>query len=102
GVYDGCARILGSFTRGGAAVSRALERRLRRWVRIAPVSFVPNGLPQSAPISETERRAARAKFAVRPDAYCIALIGRLAPEKGHRILFDSARATDATLLVPAD
>src|SRR5438067_8668799 len=101
-VYEMVARILGNFTRGVAAVSRALERRLRRWVRIAPVAFVPNGLPQSAPVSEAERRAARAKFAVRPDAYCIALIGRLAPEKGHRILFDSARATDATLLVAGD
>jgi glycosyltransferase involved in cell wall biosynthesis len=101
-VYEMVARILGNFTRGVAAVSRALERRLQRWVRIAPVAFVPNGVPQSAPVSEAERRAARAKFAVQPDAYCIALIGRLAPEKGHRILFDSARAIDATLLVAGD
>jgi glycosyltransferase involved in cell wall biosynthesis len=101
-VYEMVARILGNFTRGVAAVSRALERRLRRWVRIAPVAFVPNGLPQSPPISEEERRAARAKFGVRQEAYCIALIGRLAPEKGHRILFESARALDATLLLAGD
>lgn len=101
-LYEVVARILGNFTRGVAAVSRTLERRLRRWVRIAPVAFVPNGLPQSAPISEAERRAARASFAVRPDAYCIALIGRLAPEKGHRTLFEAARAIDATLLVAGD
>jgi len=100
-VYELVARILGNFTRGVAAVSRALERRLRRWVRIAPVAFVPNGLPQSAPISEVERRAARAKFGLR-DAYCIALIGRLAPEKGHRVLFESARAIGASLLVAGD
>src|SRR5438128_2063823 len=100
-LYELVARILGNFTRGVAAVSRALERRLRLWVRIAPVAFVPNGLPQSAPISEVERRTARAKFGLR-DTYCIALIGRLAPEKGHRVLFESARAMGATLLVAGD
>ena len=101
-LYELVARVLGNFTRGVAAVSRTLERRLRRWVRIAPVAFVPNGLPESEPVSEAERRAARAELALRPDAYCVALIGRLAPEKGHRVLFESARAIGATLLVAGD
>ena len=101
-VYEGVGRLLGNFTRGVAAVSRALEMRLRRWIRAAPVAFVPNGLPPAQPISPAERDAARARLGVNPDAYVIALIGRLAPEKGHRILFEAARDLEATLLVAGD
>ncbi len=101
-LYEGVARVLANFTRGVAAVSRALERQLRRWVRVAPVAFVPNGLPPAEPISRTERAAARARLRVDADAYAIALVGRLAPEKGHRILFEAARGLGATLLIAGD
>jgi glycosyltransferase involved in cell wall biosynthesis len=97
-VYERLARILGNFTRGVAVVSRALERTLRRWVRAAPVAFVPNGLPAAKPISPSERIAARERLDVPPDAFCIAMVGRLATEKGHRVLFDAVRGTDTTVL----
>jgi glycosyltransferase involved in cell wall biosynthesis len=101
-LYEIVARILGNFTRGVAVVSRALERKLRRWVRAAPVCFVPNGLDRVEPIGEAERGAARVRLAVPAGAYCIAIVGRLAPEKGHRILFEAARGLDVTLLVAGD
>jgi len=101
-LYESVARVLGNFTRGVAAVSRALERKLRRWVRAAPVAFVPNGLPPPVPISESERAAARGRLGVHPEAFTIALIGRLAPEKGHRVLFEAARGLGATLLLAGD
>ena len=97
--YELFARLLGNFTRGVAAVSRALERRLRRWVRAAPVTFVPNGLPLLRPIGKGERAGAREELGVAPDAYCVAVIGRLAAEKGHRILFEAARGKRLTLLI---
>jgi len=100
--YEMAARILGNFTRGVAAVSRALERTLRRWVRAAPVAFVPNGLPPCVPASEAERAAARARFDVAEQAYCIAVIGRLAAEKGHRVLLEAVRQVRATVLVAGD
>src|SRR5439155_245186 len=95
--YEMAARILGNFTRGVAAVSRALERTLRRWVRAAPVAFVPNGLPPCVPASDAERAAARARFDVAEQAYCIAVIGRLAAEKGHRVLLEAVRQVRAAV-----
>jgi len=101
-IYEAVARFLANFTRGVAAVSRALERGLRRWVRAAPVAFVPNGLPPAPPISPLERREARERLGVGAGAYVIAVVGRLAPEKGHRILFEAARGLPATLLLAGD
>lgn len=101
-LYEMIARVLGNCTGGVAAVSRVLERKLRRWVRAAPVSFVPNGLPAVAPIGEAERLAARMRHGVPPDAFSIGVIGRLAPEKGHRILFEAVRGMRVTLLVAGD
>ncbi len=101
-LYEVLARVLGNFTRGVAVVSRALERKLRRWVRAAPITFVPNGLPPSPPIAGAESEAARARFGVPRDAYCIAVVGRLAPEKGHRTLLQAIRGIPATLLVAGD
>ena len=89
--YELTARVLGNFTRGVAGVSRALEQTLRRWVRAAPVSFVPNGLPAAQPVSPGERAQARAAVGVAGDAYCIAVVGRLSVEKGHRVLFEALR-----------
>ena len=100
--YEAVARVLGNFTRGVAAVSRALERSLRRWVRSAPVAFVPNGLPPAPPIFDEERRAARDRLGVEPGRLCIAVLGRLAPEKGHRVLFEAVRDLPVTLLIAGD
>ncbi|HEY6912795.1 MAG TPA: glycosyltransferase family 4 protein [Myxococcales bacterium] len=101
-IYEAVARILGNFTRGVVAVSRALERRLRRWVPAAPVSFVPNGLLPAAPVSAQEQEQARARLGVAPGRFCVAVIGRLSPEKGHRVLFQALRGRPATLLVAGD
>jgi glycosyltransferase involved in cell wall biosynthesis len=89
--YELVARVLGNFTRGVAAVSRALEGKLRRWVRAAPVAFVPNGLAAVPAVSPEEKARARAALAIAPEAYCIAVVGRLSQEKGHRVLFEAVR-----------
>jgi glycosyltransferase involved in cell wall biosynthesis len=34
--------------------------------------------------------------------FCVAVIGRLSPEKGHRVLFDALREKNAVLLVAGD
>ncbi|MCA1825421.1 MAG: glycosyltransferase family 4 protein [Myxococcales bacterium] len=100
-VYELVARLLANFTRGVAAVSRVLEARLRRWVRGAPVAFVPNAVPSWAPVSDAERVAARGRFGV--DRFCIAVVGRLSPEKGHRVLFDALRGRrDVVALIAGD
>jgi glycosyltransferase involved in cell wall biosynthesis len=101
-LYEAAARVLGNSTRGVVAVSRALEARLRKWVRVAPVSFVPNGLPPAPPVSPAERAQARQRLRVEPDAFCVAIIGRLSPEKGHRVLFEALRGKVATLLIAGD
>jgi len=100
--YELAARLLGNLTRGVIGVSRALERRLRRWVRTAPVAFVPNGLPAPPPVDAAERAEARRRLGVGPQAYCIAVIGRLSIEKGHRVLFEAMRSSPATLLIAGD
>lgn len=100
-VYELLARVLANFTRGVAAVSRALERQLRRWVRTAPVAFVPNGVVAQTPITSVERANARERFQV--DRFCIAVVGRLSPEKGHRVLFEALRGRrDVTVLIAGD
>jgi glycosyltransferase involved in cell wall biosynthesis len=98
--YEAFSRALGNLTRGVAGVSRSLEEQLKRWVRLAPVAFVPNGLPLPAPVSAEERSRARERFGVRE--FCVAVVGRLSPEKGHRILFQAARGMPATLLIAGD
>ena len=89
-LYELVARVLGNFTRGVAGVSRALTRTLRRWVRTAEVTFVPNGLPAAPPVSPEERARARSALGV-GGAYCIAVVGRLSVEKGHRVLLEAVR-----------
>ncbi len=100
--YEAAARVLGNFTRGTVGVSRALEARLRRWVRAAPVTFVPNGLPPAIPVSPEEHALARARLGVPANSFCVAIIGRLAPEKGHRVLFEALCGRPATVLVAGD
>jgi glycosyltransferase involved in cell wall biosynthesis len=101
-MYEGVARFLANFTRGATAVSRSLVKKLRRWVHAAPVDFVPNAIALPASIGEQEREEARRRFGVTPDAFCIAIVGRLAIEKGHRVLFEAVKHLRATLLIAGD
>lgn len=102
--YEAVARVLGNFTQGVAAVSRPLEGNLRRWVHAAPVVFVPNGLPLSRPLTRDEQLQARASLGVAAGAFCLAVVGRLSEEKGHRVLFEALRARGSrpVLLVAGD
>jgi glycosyltransferase involved in cell wall biosynthesis len=99
-LYEWVARVLANFTRGAVAVSRPLLQTLRRWVRTAPVEFVPNALPGAAPVSAAERAQARQRLEV--TRFCVAVVGRLAAEKGHRVLFDALRGRDVTILIAGD
>jgi glycosyltransferase involved in cell wall biosynthesis len=100
-LYEAVGRFLGNFTRGVAAVSRSLEARLRRWVLRAPVAFVPNGLLPLRAVSPAEREAARSAFGVH--GFCVAIVGRLSQEKGHRVLFEALRGKPgATVLIAGD
>jgi glycosyltransferase involved in cell wall biosynthesis len=101
-MYEAVARVLGNSTRGVVAVSRSLEARLRKWVRVVPVSFVPNGLPPAPPLSAREREQARERLGVGRGKLCVAAIGRLSPEKGHQVLFEALRGKPATLLIAGD
>jgi glycosyltransferase involved in cell wall biosynthesis len=87
-----------------AAVSRSLERTLRRWVHFAPLAFVPNGLPAPLPVTAAERAESRAALGLRPDELVLAAVGRLSPEKGHRILLQALRtlAQPPVLLIAGD
>jgi glycosyltransferase involved in cell wall biosynthesis len=102
--YELFARLLGNSTNGVAVVSRSLERRLRRWVRFAPLAFVPNGLPTPQPLTTAERAESRAALGLRPDELVLAVVGRLSPEKGHEILLQALRtlARPPVLLVAGD
>jgi len=90
-VYELFARLLGNFTTRAVVVSRALERSLQRWIRRAPISYVPNGLPPGAPCSEAERHQARLALGLKPDQTVLAVLGRLSPEKGHAVLLEALR-----------
>jgi glycosyltransferase involved in cell wall biosynthesis len=87
--YEIVGRALGNLTRGAAAVSRTLEHKLRRWIFAAPIEFIPNGLSPATPISEAERDQARAQLGV--EGFCVAVIARLSPEKGHAVLLEALR-----------
>jgi glycosyltransferase involved in cell wall biosynthesis len=100
-LYEMVARVLANFTRGVAAVSRVLESRLRRWVRAAPVAFVPNGVPAARRVTAAEHAEARLTLRVPPGASCIAVVGRLSPEKGHRVLFEALRGRSGVVLLVA-
>ena len=90
--YEAVGRLLGNATAGVVAVSRPLERKLRRWVPAAPVSFIANGLAAPPRVTRDEREAARAQLGLDPGELMLACIGRLSPEKGHAVLIDALRA----------
>ena len=89
--YEALGRALGNFTRGAVAVSQPLQGRLERCVVAAPVYHIPNALPETPALSADERLAARKKLQLKLDEPVICLVGRLSPEKGHRVLFEALR-----------
>jgi glycosyltransferase involved in cell wall biosynthesis len=89
--YEAFARALGNLTAGVAAVSEPLFRTLQRWVRAAPVVYIPNGLPEVEPIDHREQLRARESLGLPPDAQVMAVIGRLSSEKGHAVLVAALR-----------
>jgi glycosyltransferase involved in cell wall biosynthesis len=100
--YELIGHLLGNFTRGAAAVSRVLEQQLRRRIFTAPVEFVPNGLLPAPLIPEAERAGARARLGV--EGFCVAVVARLSPEKGHAVLLEALRRMERppVLLVAGD
>jgi glycosyltransferase involved in cell wall biosynthesis len=96
-LYEAAGRALGNLTRGTAAVSRSLMRKLQRSIVAAPVEFIPNGVAAFAPISAAERERARAQLGV--EGYCVAVLGRLSPEKGHAVLIEALRRMEGPPLV---
>jgi glycosyltransferase involved in cell wall biosynthesis len=100
--YEMVGRLLGNFTRGVATVSRALESKLRRSIFTAPILFVPNGISLPPRVSEAERAVAREQLGV--EGFCVAIVARLSPEKGHTILFEALRRMERPplLLVAGD
>jgi glycosyltransferase involved in cell wall biosynthesis len=100
--YEALARVLGNATRGVAAVSAPLARRLRTWIHAAPVIQIPNGIRVPSSLSADERAAARAAFGISPGASVLAVVGRLSKEKGHRVLLDALRRVETrTVLLVA-
>lgn len=89
--YEALARGLANLTRGVAAVSAPLAKKLTRWVRLAKVHHIPNGIRLGAPCTDEERDAARAELGIAPEAKVVAIIGRLSVEKGHATLIDAVR-----------
>ena len=89
--YEALGRALGNVTRGVVAVSQPLQGRLERCVVAAPVYHIPNALPETPALSADEQLAARKKLQLKPDEPVICVVGRLSPEKGHRVLFDALR-----------
>jgi glycosyltransferase involved in cell wall biosynthesis len=100
--YEALARGLANLTSGVSAVSRELVLRLQRWVWGAPVVYLPNALPAAMPCTGAERFAARAALGLAPDVRVLAVVARLSPEKGHRVLLEALRSlVDPPMLVVA-
>jgi len=100
-LYEIVARVLGNFTRGVAAVSRGLERGLRRWIRAAPVAFVPNGLPPLERISPAERAAARERLGVQVPADEVVFIPSL-PVRVHEVTGSVAAGASGSVMSVTD
>lgn len=96
----GCG--IGNLTCAVAAVSRPLTQELKRWIRFAPIRYLPNGIPLPRAIDPEERQRARAMFGIAGPT--LAVIGRLSPEKGHPVLLKALKAmrTTPTVLVAGD
>jgi glycosyltransferase involved in cell wall biosynthesis len=89
--YEALARVLGNATQGVAAVSAPLARKLRGWIRKAPVLHIPNGIRVPPKLADEERVRERAALGISPRAQVLAIVGRLSTEKGHRSLIAAVR-----------
>ena len=88
-MYEAFARLMGNRTQGVIAPSRALQQRLSRWVKTAPVELIHNALDDVPPPTESEKRTARLALKLDANAPVLACLGRLSPEKGHRVLLQA-------------
>ena len=74
------------------AVAESVAQTLRRAGRRGPISIVPNAIEAAAtPPSPDERRALRHSFALEPEQFVFACLGRLSHEKGVDVLLAAAR-----------
>lgn len=90
--YEAFARLLANATAACATVSAPLARRVAAWAPFTRVVHIANGIPLDAPCSAEERSAARAHYKLSAAEPVIAVVGRLAPEKGHRYLVASLKS----------
>ena len=60
--------------------------------RSARVSYVANAIPDRAPFTPTERKAARRRLGLADDSFVIGLLGRVTAAKGALDVLDVARA----------
>jgi glycosyltransferase involved in cell wall biosynthesis len=75
---------------GLAAVSEETRRQaIEEGVRPERVRVIINGVPL-APVSQAAAHAARAELLPESDGFLILNVGRLVPEKGHRVLLNAA------------
>lgn len=70
------------------------------------ISTICNGVPPVREFSPEERTAIRAKYGIKPDAFVISQIARLAEVKGHDYTLDAAKILrehpDITVLLAGD
>jgi glycosyltransferase involved in cell wall biosynthesis len=84
---DGCAGVI--------AASEGVRQELLRELRLPPARvrtiYYPVDLPAlpAAPEREAARRDLLAALSLPADALLLAVVGRIAPEKGHELLYDT-------------
>lgn len=96
--YEALARRSARWTSGVAATSEALAARIRASSPGVPVHVIPNGIRIGRHPEPAERDAARAALGVPGDAYVVAFLGRLSPEKAPEVLLRATRDTEALVL----
>lgn len=74
------------------AVSNSVRDFVARYERIPAdkLLVVRNGIDLTRFANLPTREAARAALGVAPDEFVIGIVGRLAPQKGHKFLFEAA------------
>jgi glycosyltransferase involved in cell wall biosynthesis len=95
--YELLARALGRGCVAIATPSRAHAARLEGWVAHDRCHVIPNAV--QAPLEPPSRREAREFLSLAPTQPVVSVVGRLSPEKGHRILFDAIRRLQSPPLV---
>jgi glycosyltransferase involved in cell wall biosynthesis len=87
--YELFARALGRQCVAVATPSREQAVRLKRWISRDRCHVIPNAV--RPPDERPSRMGARSLLSLEAERPVIAVVGRLSPEKGHRVLFDAVR-----------